>query len=265
LVLTVTAATTTGGGVAQVEKSQRHERHREERGLAPLLACVCEQHTRAVIATFAGGLAHHFNNVLSGVLGLASLASTLERQALGELCGRLRDQVDHTSRVIRVVLTLTRRAENEQQLASTEGRALAEGAVDLAKTAAPAHVAVTADLPAGELWVGVSPVVFGQLLLVGLHAAIEMLRAEETGQVSLSLSRVDGQARLVIGINGSWERLRLAPALSACVGGGQPPSVDSLNRAVIDRLVADSSASLEFVSEGGRELLVALLPAPVVP
>ncbi len=69
-------------------------------------------HAGAVAGSLAGGLAHHFNNLLGGVLGLATLAPSLGKEELANLCTRVREQVDDASRLTRVLLNVTRFKES---------------------------------------------------------------------------------------------------------------------------------------------------------
>ncbi len=161
-----------------------------------LEAALCDEHARAVVATVAGGMAHHFNNLLSGVLGLVSLAPTLDPVAMGNLGERLKAQIDHASRLIRVVLTLTRRARSEEGLAQCEAVGQVRDVVALAAVTAAASVTVDAELPEGEVLVPLSAVAVDRLLLLLLTAAID--RVDGAGGVRVTFETAGSECHLVV-------------------------------------------------------------------
>jgi hypothetical protein len=154
-----------------------------------------DEHQHAVVAAVAGGVAHHFNNLLSGVVGLVSLAPTLDADAMGGLGERLKRQIDHASRLIRVVLSLTRRADSESAVQGCELVAQARDAVALAAVTAPASVRVESDLPDSEVLAHTSPVVAARLLLTLLTAAV---RRVSDGEVRLTLRCADRDCEIVV-------------------------------------------------------------------
>jgi hypothetical protein len=110
-----------------------------------------------------------------------------------------------------------------------------------------------------------SPVAFGRLVLIAIAAAADLVQAREQGQVIVRLSREQARARLTVAVEGGWQALRDAPGLAAVVAAGQAPSHATLNRALIEQLVAEAGGALEFGCEPGRDGLAMTLPASAVP
>ena len=157
-----------------------------------------------------GGLAHHFNNVLSGILGWVSLASTLPPDTLAALSLRVKEQVEYASRLTRLVLSITRRAEEEGAARVCDLTHWSADAVALVKTATPPHVSLVADLPGAELWASVSPVVYARLLLDLLLTAVQGSEGSTPHAVRLEVTAIDGACRV------SLESLALGlPAVEA--------------------------------------------------
>jgi signal transduction histidine kinase len=179
-----------------------------DRALARLLA---DESLRPLM----GGLAHHFNNILSGILGWASLAPTLPPATLATLSVRVKEQVEHASRLTRLVLSITRGAA-ESAGRVCELKHWSEDALALLKTATPSHVQLVPVLPEEELWAGVSPVAYTRLLLDLVLTAIQLSPASKPSEIRLRISREDG--RCVVSLE--------CPALE--LPDGPAPSIQEL-------------------------------------
>lgn len=122
-------------------------------------------HAGAVSGSLAGGLAHHFNNLLGGVLGLATLAPSLGKKELENLCGRVRQQVEDASRLTRVLLSVTRSRESSAAGTLCEINSRSDDLVALVEACAGSTIDVEISLPDDEVWANIPPAAYSELFL----------------------------------------------------------------------------------------------------
>ncbi|MBI5507551.1 MAG: hypothetical protein HY903_02240 [Deltaproteobacteria bacterium] len=152
--------------------------------------------TDAMLRPVLGGLAHHFNNLLSGVLGLVTLAPTLPAESLASLADKVKDQVERASHLTRLVLSITRCSHDAGAASATDLSVYTRDAVAVARTIAPAHVNIDLEGDLEPVWGVVSASAYANLLLHLLVAAIDLARPRPAPTVRLSLGK-DGDACVV--------------------------------------------------------------------
>jgi hypothetical protein len=212
-----------------------------------LEARLIEEYNRAVVATVTSGLAHHFNNVMSGVLGLVSLAPSMDSASLATLSERLKTQIEHACRLIRVVLTITRYADDEQLVESCEAVSRTRDAVALMRTTTSATTTIEETLPSSDLWVGLSPVAFNRLLLVSLSDAIARVGHQGQGRIRIELAQQGGGASL--GVTGNAPTVRGAPygsSLCELLAAGGTLDTSALTHAALRALAAEAGGTVSF-------------------
>ncbi|MEE8409984.1 MAG: hypothetical protein V3T05_10285 [Myxococcota bacterium] len=124
-----------------------------------------DAHHGAVTGSLTGGLAHHFNNLLGGVLGLATLAPSLGKEELTNLCARVRDLVEEASQLTRVLLSVTRSAEGATSGKLCELRIRSEELVKVAELCTGAATTIELSLPDTEVWAEIPSVAYSEILL----------------------------------------------------------------------------------------------------
>ena len=167
-------------------------------------------HAASVVSSIAGGVAHHFNNLLGGMLGLVTLAPNLDREALTSLSERLRDKIEHASRLTQVLLGLTRRAHEEEANATCELTSRTREVCVLAATAGGPGVVIDTRLPDCELWAVISPVTFSRALLNLLVSPMDTADRTDGLGLQVTLSREAGMVALAVRSLGYFAKMALA-------------------------------------------------------
>lgn len=98
------------------------------------------------LGTLAGGLAHDFNNTLSGILGLAELIATSldDRRTIVELAHDIVAATERASELTRSLLQLSRRAPT--RLVDCDMRELVESAARLLRASIPRRIELELEL-----------------------------------------------------------------------------------------------------------------------
>ena len=129
------------------ELSERKQAEKEKEALEDRLRQV---HKMEAIGTLAAGIAHDFNNILSAIVGytqLAKLETDSESRAYKDMTAVL-EAADRAKKLIRQILTYSRRTEQEQQAEHLSF--LIKGGMRLLKTSLPANVEIVTDLQANN-------------------------------------------------------------------------------------------------------------------
>lgn len=129
------------------ELSERKQAEKEKEALEDRLRQV---HKMEAIGTLAAGIAHDFNNILSAIVGYAQLArleTDSESRAYKDMTAVL-ESADRAKKLIRQILTYSRRTEQEQQAEHLSF--LIKGGMRLLKTSLPANVEMVTDLQANN-------------------------------------------------------------------------------------------------------------------
>lgn len=159
----------------------------DERQPGGLDVFIRRAHQEAATSALAGGVAHYFNNLLGGILGLVTLAPSLGREDLVGLCGRLHVQVEEASLLTRTLLSLTRRGKWATTGDVTDVIARTRELALLAHACGGSAAAVTAELPKEPLWVAVPPPTFSECLMPLLVAAAQAAGIARPGEGSVEV------------------------------------------------------------------------------
>ncbi len=144
----------------------------------------------AMYRPLLGGMAHHFNNMLSGMLGWVTLAPTLPPETVASLGEKVKEQIEHAARLTRFVLSITRRAGEPVGVAACDVTMWARDTVAVVRTTAPHGVVLALDSGADKsLWASVSPVDFARLLLHLMLLAVEEAGERSTDRLEIALTR----------------------------------------------------------------------------
>lgn len=160
------------------------------------------QKSHEVVSRLLAGVTHDFNNMLGGMLGLVSLAPSLEKQELQDLCNRLKSSVDHASRLSRVLLQLSKQASPERNNSLTELVSSVRDALLVMQPTCGPHIDLSLEHVAKEIWVQADPLLVSRVVLNLLINAVQALQNKEQGRIVIRLRQDQGFGSVEVDDNG---------------------------------------------------------------
>ncbi|OGQ88269.1 MAG: hypothetical protein A2289_22905 [Deltaproteobacteria bacterium RIFOXYA12_FULL_58_15] len=128
---------------------------------------------RDEIGAVTSGLAHHFNNLLGGMLGLVMLAPRLGKDELTALCERLKSQVEGANELTTNMLEVARAIRQRRADEVTElGRALRE-TIELIRPGIPEHVRIGLDIDETPARVVITETAFARIVSNLIQNAVQ--------------------------------------------------------------------------------------------
>ncbi len=140
-------------------------RRRAEEERERLSAQLAQSQKMEALGTLAGGVAHDFNNILTGILGFSELAMHQlpdSHPAVAEL-QQVLAAAERASDLVRQILTFSRKRAPEKKVISLEP--IVSETLKLLRATTPAAIDLTAELPPGVPPVLASPTQMQQALL----------------------------------------------------------------------------------------------------
>lgn len=155
-------------------------------------------HDSAVGGRLAGGVAHHYNNLLGGMLGFVALAPSLQPDELSGLCTRLQRQIEEASKLTSTLLAVTRsgtRSSGGNDVC--ELCAKTEELVRLSRACGGSTIDVRSETPSTEVWAAIPGLTYSRALLGVIVGELEALReARSTAPINVSIE-VDADVAIV--------------------------------------------------------------------
>ena len=178
-------------------------RHREDEAERLALGERLRQAERLEsVGRLAAGVAHDFNNILTGVLGFAEL-TLRELDPAGELYDnqvQIRDAALRARNLVQQILTFGQQSRPKPR--PIDVGAVVREALGLMRPGLPEGVELDLDLDAAARVAILDPTQLHQVVMNLVSNARDALRERETGRIRVSLERVEAPA--------SWLRLRVA-------------------------------------------------------
>jgi signal transduction histidine kinase len=201
-------------------------RKRAEAARREFEARLAQARKMEALGQLAGGVAHDFNNILTGILGFAEVirGSAADPAAAG-FGGEIVQAANRARDLIRQILMFSRRQPTERRpVRLTEA---AREAVQLVRGAVPATVQVVTRLPAESPYVLGDPTQLHQVVMNLCTNAVQAM-ADAGGQLGVAVEAVD------VGPEFARRHPPLRPG--ACVRLAVTDTGPGMPRAVLDRL-----------------------------
>jgi len=147
--------------------------------------------SQEIVSALVAGIAHDFNNLLGGVLGMVTLAPSLNREELKRLCAQLESHVDRASKLSRNLLELARASQPQDDVENTELTVAVADAVEMIRTTAHGEYQVDVVYEGGPFVARISPMAFSRVILNLLLNAVEALDWIGGGRIAIRLQRDD--------------------------------------------------------------------------
>jgi signal transduction histidine kinase len=159
---------------------QRSEEDREE-----LQTQLNRSQRLEAIGTFAGGIAHEFNNILGAVRGYSemALAVLLKDSHARRHILQIMKAGERAQHIVEQVLAFGRRREREHS--PLDARAVVEEAVDLVRASLPATVSLRTDLGAGDALLMGDPTELQQVVMNLCTNAAQAMEGRGTIRINL--------------------------------------------------------------------------------
>ena len=163
--------------------------HRLLRPREYLLQQTLLEKSQEVVSALAAGIAHDFNNLLGGMLGMVTLAPSLERAELKRLCEQLEGQVDQAAQLTRNLLDLARTTQPEGEVEQTDLVTAVSDAVDMVTLTVQADTRFDIQPEYRRILARISPMAFSRVILNLLLNGMRALSWVGGGCITIRLRR----------------------------------------------------------------------------
>jgi hypothetical protein len=227
-----------------------------DRDYGPDAELVFSLYDSAVGGHLAGGVAHHYNNLLGGMLGFVTLAPSLKRDELEGLCTRLQVQIEEAGRLTSTLLAMTRAGRGSVGNDVCDLRAKTAELLRLARACGGSSTEVRAELPDSETWTAIPELLYSRALLGLIVTELETLRATRSnGAITVALEVDDNVSIVTLTSDAA------PPSDSVAEGTDRgPDAVRSLALVAARRIVDAAGGAVERTGEGEETRYVIRLP-----
>ena len=219
------------------------------------------------IGTLAGGIAHDFNNILTSILGFNHLilGDIRDPDAVTRSVHQIHLAGSRAKDLVRQILTFSRQMPTQK---SATDLCLAINEVyQLIRTAAPAHIKVTLELPPGNAMILATATQLHQVLMNLCVNAIDAIGGEN-GSIDVSLARRGGGFVLAVTDSGCGISPEVQPRIFDPFFTTKKTGMGSgLGLAVVHGIVEDlgGTISVENGVQGGARFVIGLPEVAAAP